>query len=144
MSVEPSPSCRPDMEPLVMAPGSTTSLDVDGTGTGIGAGNYDRAIVQGAGNTFTAGGQMVVRLRGITGSANNTYTPPVGQQFDVIHADGGVLASYAGLTEPTSGLATGTQFDSESHCLSTGRVHLLRMVDRRFQPQSRQRCRISV
>jgi outer membrane autotransporter protein len=53
-----------------------------------------------------------VRLRGITGSANNTYTPPVGQRFNSIHTDAGIIGSFAGLTEPASGLAAGTQFDA--------------------------------
>jgi autotransporter-associated beta strand protein len=98
--------------PVVMLASSTTAIDVDGTGTGTGAGNYDRIVVQGVGNTFAANGTMVVKLRGITGSANNTYTPPVGQRFNIVHTDAGVTGSYLSLTEPSSGLATGTRFDA--------------------------------
>ncbi len=97
---------------VVLLASSVTNLDVDGTGIGTGAGNYDRLVVQGAGHTFTAGGQLVVKLRGITGSANNTFTPVVGQRFNVVHTDAGVDGSYAGLTEPVTGLAAGTQFDA--------------------------------
>ncbi|MBV9043488.1 MAG: autotransporter domain-containing protein [Alphaproteobacteria bacterium] len=98
--------------PVVLLAGSTTAIDVDGAGTGTGAGNFDRIVVTGAGNTLTAGGQLVVKLRGITGAANNNFTPVVGQRFNVIHTTGGILGSYAGLTEPTAGLAAGTQFDA--------------------------------
>ncbi len=97
---------------VVMTSGSITAIDIDGTGTGAGAGNYDRIIVQGAGHTFTAAGTLQPRLRGITGSANNNYTPPVGQQFNIIHTDAGVLGSFASLTEPGSGLAAGTRLDA--------------------------------
>jgi fibronectin-binding autotransporter adhesin len=107
-----SPGTITFLNSVTMLASSTTAIDVDGTGTGTGAGNYDRIVVQGAGHSFAAGGQMVVKFRGITGSANNTYTPPAGQTFDVVHADGGVTGSYAGLTEPTSGLAAGTQIDA--------------------------------
>jgi fibronectin-binding autotransporter adhesin len=98
--------------PVTMVPASTLALDIDGTGTGTGAGNYDRVVVQGAGNTFTANGQMVVKLRGITGNANNTYTPPVGQRFNVVHTDAGVSGSFASLVQPATGLAPGTRFDT--------------------------------
>ena len=85
---------------------------IDGTGTGIGAGNYDRLIVSGAGHTFTAGGQLVVNLRGISGSAFNNFVPSVGQRFNVIHTDAGVTGSFAGLTQPSSGLPAGTRIDT--------------------------------
>jgi autotransporter-associated beta strand protein len=98
--------------PLILTSSSTTLIDVDGTGTGNGAGNYDRVVATGAGNTVTTAGTLVVRLRGITGSANNNFTPSVGERFNVISTTAGVLGSYASLTEPTSGLAPGTQFDT--------------------------------
>jgi autotransporter-associated beta strand protein len=97
--------------PLALAPGSVTQLDIDGTGTGTGAGNYSRILVTGAGNTATLGGTLLPLLRGITGSATNTYTPPLGQSFQVISADGGLLGSFSSLTQP-AGLATGTRFDA--------------------------------
>lgn len=107
-----SPGTMTFTAPVVISSVGTFSVDVDGTGTGTGAGNYDRVLVSGAGNTFTAGGTMVVRLRGITAPANNTFTPVVGQRFNVVHTDAGVLGSFASMTEPTTGLAAGTRFDA--------------------------------
>ena len=96
--------------PVTLNAGSATQLDIDGTGTGTGAGNYSRIIVNGS-NSFTAAGTLVPTLRGITGSATNGYTPPLGQSFNAISAGGGVLGSYAGLAEPPR-LAAGTRFDA--------------------------------
>ena len=97
--------------PVVMAAGSTLSLDIDGTGTGNGAGNFSRVVVSGAGNGFTAGGTLQPVLRGITGAATNSFTPSIGQQFMVVAAEGGVQGSFAGLAQP-AGLAAGTRFDA--------------------------------
>jgi autotransporter-associated beta strand protein len=96
---------------VAMLPGSVTQFDIDGTGTGTGAGNYSRLPLTGAASTFTAGGTLVPLLRGITGSATNTYTPPLGQEFLVVNAQGGIQGSYSGLTQP-AGLAAGTRFDA--------------------------------
>ena len=90
---------------------ATTEFDIDGPGTGTGGGNYGRVIVLGAGDSFTAGGVLAPRLRGITGSASNTFTPVIGQQFQVISAAGGLLGGYASLTQP-AGLAAGERFDA--------------------------------
>ena len=106
-----SPGTLTFAAPVVMAPGSTLSLDIDGTGTGAGAGNYSRVVVTGAGNTFTAGGTLLPVLRGITGAATNSFTPSIGQQFAVVVAEGGVQGSFAGLAQP-AGLAAGTRFDA--------------------------------
>jgi hypothetical protein len=95
--------------PVVLTSGSTSEFDIDGTGTG--AGNYSRIIVTGAGNTATVAGVLEPLLRGITGSATNTYSPPIGQLFPVLIAQGGVTGSYASLTQP-AGLPTGTRFDA--------------------------------
>ena len=97
--------------PLVLTSGSTSEFDIDGTGTGTGAGNYSSVVVTGASNTATVAGVLQPLLRGITGSANNTYSPPIGQQFQVMSAQGGVVGSYASLTQP-SGLLNGTRFDA--------------------------------
>ncbi len=101
---------------IVTAPVTFTSqgrlaVDIDGTGTNSGAGNYSRVIVTGAGNQFTAAGTLAPVLRGITGSATNTYTPPVGQSFTIVQAQGGVTGAFSSITQPT-GLASGTRFDS--------------------------------
>ena len=101
--------------PVVLAAGSVAHFDIDGTGTGTGAGtgagNYSRMVVTGAGNSVTLGGQIDPQLRGITGSATNTYTPPLGQTFQIISAEGGVQGGFAGLRQP-NGLAVGTRFDA--------------------------------
>lgn len=97
--------------PVIMLPGSTLSLDIDGPGTGNGAGNYSRVLVTGAGNTFTAAGTLRPLLRGITGPATNTYVPQIGRSFRVIEAQGGITGSFASLAQPTGGLAGGSRFD---------------------------------
>ena len=106
-----SPGTLTFSAPVVMAPGSTLSLDIDGPGTGTGAGNYSRVLVTGAGNGFTAGGTLQPVLRGITGSATNSFVPVLGQQFTVVAAQGGVQGSFVGLAQP-AGLPSGTRFDA--------------------------------
>ena len=106
-----SPGTLTVTAPVTMLPGSVTQLDIDGTGTGTGAGNYSRLLVTGAASSFTAAGTLAPLLRGITGSAGNTYTPLLGQGFVVVNAQGGVQGSYSGLSQP-AGLAAGTRFDA--------------------------------
>ena len=98
---------------VTLQPGSVSAFDIDGPGTGTGAGNFSRVIVAGAGHGLTAGGVLEPRLRGITGSASNSYTPALGQRFQVISAAGGVVSSssFTGLVQP-AGLAAGTRFDA--------------------------------
>ena len=97
---------------VVQNAGSTLQVEIDGTGTGTGAGNYDRLVLTGAGSTYTANGTLSTQLRGISGSANNTYSPPLGQGFQIITAPGGILGNFASFVQPTSGLLPGTQFDT--------------------------------
>jgi outer membrane autotransporter protein len=106
-----SPGTLTFTAPVTMASTATYAIDIDGTGTGSGAGNYGRTLVTGAGNTFTAAGTIVPTLRGITGSATNTYTPPVTTSFDVVNASGGVLGTFTSLTQPAAGLPVSTRFD---------------------------------
>ncbi len=107
-----SPGTLTFPEPLTLTSAATYTVNIDGTGTGTGAGNYSRVLVTGAGNTFTAAGVLAPILRGITGSATNTYTPPLATSFDVVNATGGVLGSFASLTQPSSGLPAGARFDA--------------------------------
>jgi autotransporter-associated beta strand protein len=93
--------------PVTLNAGSTSVFDIDGTGTGTGAGSYSRVVVNGA--TYTAGGTLEPLLRGITGSATNTYTPVLGTDFQIVSASGGVTGTYTALVQPT-GLAAGTEF----------------------------------
>ncbi|WP_288458241.1 autotransporter domain-containing protein, partial [uncultured Sphingomonas sp.] len=91
--------------------GSTFAVDVDGTTAGIGAGHYDTLVLNGANSVYTAAGTIAPKLRGITGDATNNFTPTIGQMFPVVTAEGGVTGSYAGLTQPASGLAPNSRFD---------------------------------
>ncbi len=104
-----SPGTLTFTQPVTLASTATLALDIDGTGTGNGAGNYSRVVVLGA--PITIGGTIAPILRGITGSATNTYAPALGQRFNVIHADGGLTGVFSTLTQPTSGMADGTRFD---------------------------------
>ncbi|WP_044564615.1 autotransporter domain-containing protein [Azospirillum sp. B4] len=89
---------------------SVLSIDIDGTGTGSGAGNYSRVLVTGGSYVIGSGAVLQPKLRGITGNASNTYTPGLGTDFTVVQAAGGVQGTFAGVTQPASGLATGSQF----------------------------------
>jgi autotransporter-associated beta strand protein len=106
-----SPGTLTFTAPLTLAAGSTTEIDIDGTGTGTGAGNYSRIVVTGAVNTVTLGGTLMPLLRGIAGAAGNTYTPPLGQQFQIVGAEAEIAGSYDRLVQP-AGLAAGTRFDA--------------------------------
>ncbi len=90
---------------------ATFQVNVDGTGEGTGAGNHSRIVVEGSNNIFTANGTLLPITRNITGSATNTYTPPVGTSFNIVEAQGGVSGSFTSLTEPSSGLLGGSRFD---------------------------------
>lgn len=103
-----SPGTLAFAQSLELGATATLALNVDGTGTGTGAGNYSRVLVHGV---FTAGGTLAPQLRDISGSANNTFTPSLGQSFVIVASDGGVKGSFASLVEPTDGLARGSRFD---------------------------------
>ncbi len=106
-----SPGTLTFTQSVVQSATGTLMLDIDGTGTGSGAfGNYSRVVVTGIGS-YTAGGALAPVLRGITGSANNTFTPTLGQRFTVVTAAGGVTGNFASLVQPSTGLGAGTRFD---------------------------------
>lgn len=96
---------------LTMADSSVLALDIDGAAAGVGAGRYDTLVLTGAGGVFTAGGTIAPILRGITGDASNTYTPNIGDAFQVVSAEGGVTGSFTGVTQPATGLAANSRFD---------------------------------
>jgi autotransporter-associated beta strand protein len=104
-----SPGTLAFAAPVVLSAGSTLQVDIDGPGTGTGAGNYSRVLV--TSNSFTAGGTLLPLLRGISGSATNGFTPALGQQFAVVNAVGGIAGRFSGLVQPV-GLAAGTRFDA--------------------------------
>ncbi|HYD89808.1 MAG TPA: autotransporter domain-containing protein [Vitreimonas sp.] len=96
---------------VTQLPGSTLQIDIDGLTIGNGAGHYDTLVLTGATSVFTADGTLAPILRGITAPANNTFTPSVGDTFTIVTAEGGVAGAFDALTQPASGLATGTRFD---------------------------------
>lgn len=97
--------------PVTLASTSTFQTDIDGTGTGTGAGNYSHLVTTGTNGTVTVAGTLAPTLRGITGSATNSYTPPLGTSFTVIQSSAGLSGSFAGLAQPASGLPASTRFD---------------------------------
>lgn len=84
-------------------------VDIDGIGVAQGAGNHDRLLVSGR---YIAGGTIAPVLRGLTGEASNTFTPSLGQGFEVVTAAGGVAGSYAYLDQPVEGLPAGSRLDT--------------------------------
>jgi fibronectin-binding autotransporter adhesin len=108
--------------PISYSSASTYEVTIDGAATSTTcvnpagcAGTYSSIVVTGAGNTFTAGGTIAPVLRGIGAPANNNYSPAAGTSFTVVQAAGGVLGSFSALTQPATGLATGTRFDALYH-----------------------------
>ncbi|WP_145729722.1 autotransporter domain-containing protein [Nitrospirillum pindoramense] len=95
---------------LTQAAKSVLSIDIDGTGTGAGYGNYARVLVTGGSYVIGSGATLQPNLRGMTGKATNTYTPGLGTDFTIVQAAGGVSGTFAGITQPSSGLLAGTQF----------------------------------
>jgi autotransporter-associated beta strand protein len=106
-----SPGTAESEGSIVFTPGSELDIEIDGTGTGDGAGNYDRIVFREKEDTFTAGGALYPTLRNISPPANNNYTPPLGQGFQIVDAPGGVLGSFERLEQPDEGLRPGTRFD---------------------------------
>ncbi|WP_448662909.1 autotransporter domain-containing protein [Sphingomonas sp. CJ20] len=103
--------------PVSQAAGSNLVIEIDGPGTGNGAGNYSRVIVTGAGNSYTiaSGATLTPVLRGITYAAGetpgtNSYNLTLGQRLQgIIQAQGGVFGTFATVVQPTAGLPTGTR-----------------------------------
>lgn len=87
-------------------------LDMDGTGTGNGAGNYSRLVAQTTLGHVTVDGRIAPVLRGITGDASNVFTPSLGTAFRVLVAEGGLSGSFSGLDQPASGLPGNARFDA--------------------------------
>jgi subtilase-type serine protease len=107
-----SPGTLAVLGPVTFQPGSAFGLDIDGAGTGAGAGSYARLLALGPTGAVAADGTLVPVLRGITGNATNAFTPSLGQRFGVLAAQGGLTGSFSGLAQPQAGLAAGTRFDA--------------------------------
>jgi uncharacterized protein with beta-barrel porin domain len=107
-----SPGTLTFSAPITQQAGSALSLDIDGTGTANGAGNYSRLVGTGSAASYTIGANTTIQpnLRGISGSATNTYTPSLGTDFTVVQAPGGVSGQFTTLSQPSSGLAANTKF----------------------------------
>lgn len=95
---------------VTLQAGATLRVDIDGEGTGNGAGNYSRIVVTGADNHFVAHGTLAPTLRGIAGEAINGYVPALGANFRVVTAEGGVTGRFASVAQPGDGLAANTRF----------------------------------
>lgn len=97
---------------LTLAAGSQTNIEIDGRIAQDGAGGFDRISVLGVNRAVAIGGTLAPVLRGITGAASNNFTPKLGDSFRFLDvANGTITGSFAGLTQPGSGLAAGTRFD---------------------------------
>ena len=96
---------------ITMNPGSTHAVDIDGLGTGNGAGNYDRLLITGAGNNYAIGTDvtLVSKLRGITPPADNTFVPSLGDTFRIVTAEGGITGRFSVLLQPAVGLPADTR-----------------------------------
>ncbi|AXE65619.1 hypothetical protein BBF93_16320 [Hyphomonas sp. CACIAM 19H1] len=96
---------------VTLSQGSVLEAEIDGRVWSAegGAGTYDRIVLTGEGATFTAGGSINPLLRGITGDANNTFTPVIGDIFTIVVADN-VSGTFDTLGQPQSGLAPNTRF----------------------------------
>ena len=94
---------------------SDLNIDVDGKvySASGGAGSYDRIAVTGTNSVFTAGGTLVPITRGITGVANNNFTPSLGDAFRIVTTANasGIAGVFSAVTQPTSGIPTNRRFD---------------------------------
>ena len=111
---------------VTMQAGSTYEEDIDGLGTGTGAGNYSRLLISGANNQFVANGTLMPLLRGITGNASNMYVPQIGDVYQFVVAQGGIVGQFSALTQPT-GLAPNTRMVAfynvdDNHAIELGVV----------------------
>ena len=88
----------------------TLTIEIDGPTAGTGAGFHDQVLGSGGSAAFVAGGALAPITRGITAPANNNFTPIVGQGFTIVK-DATVSGAFASVTQPSSGLLAGTQFD---------------------------------
>lgn len=80
---------------LTVAPGASYQVQVD-------TGSVD--LIQVGGTATLSGGTIVPTVTG--------RTPILGSSRTILTATGGVSGSFSGLTEPASGLAAGTRFDT--------------------------------
>lgn len=98
--------------PVELQDSAVSAFDIDGTGTGNGRGNYARLVTTGGNGVIEVGGALMLRLRGITGDATNTFVASLGTNFNIIHSSVEVIGSFETLTQPGAGLERATRFDT--------------------------------
>lgn len=96
---------------IQMTPQSVLEIEIDGPGRSDGPGNFDRLVFTSVDSNFNANGTLKVLLRGISDSANNNYSPALGQGFEFLSTYGVISNSFTSLEQPSSGLLPGTQMD---------------------------------
>ncbi|MFT5643984.1 MAG: fibronectin-binding autotransporter adhesin, partial [Janthinobacterium sp.] len=93
---------------VTMTGGSTFQADINGLGSGNGAGNYARLQVTGAGQQFIAGGATLEPNLVNIGADAMPYVPALGDGFRIVTAQGGIVGRFAPLDQP-AGLAAGSR-----------------------------------
>lgn len=87
---------------LLQGPGARLEIDIDGPAAGNGAGHHGQLRVRRG--LYLADGVLSVGLSG-------GYQPQLGQGFDIVQAEAGVLGGYAGVDQPVSATLRGMRFD---------------------------------
>lgn len=104
---------------FTMVANSRLETEIDGRtySAAGGAGSYDRIAITGAGSVFTANGTVAPVLRGISGLANNDFSPVVGDAFRVVttaNAAGvDTVGAFSAVADPTTanGMPANSRFD---------------------------------
>lgn len=100
---------------VTLTSASTSVFEIDGAiyNAAGGSGTYDRIVLTGATSVFTADGVLTPQLRGISAPATNTYTPDIGDSFQIVTTanSNGISGEFDSVTSPVSGLADNTRFD---------------------------------
>ncbi|HXU58279.1 MAG TPA: autotransporter outer membrane beta-barrel domain-containing protein, partial [Verrucomicrobiae bacterium] len=97
--------------PVTMLPGGILNIDLGGTWTRTGPGNYSSVLLFGSKSSFTAAGTLAPVLTSGAGNISANFVPAIGQTFGIVQAEGGVLGSFTSLIQP-DGLAPGTRLDA--------------------------------
>ncbi|OXE39011.1 peptidase S8, partial [Methylobacterium radiotolerans] len=87
-----SPGTLTVLGPVAFAPGSSLGLDIDGPGTGPGAGRSARLLALGPTGPVAPNGPLVPELPRITGHAPNAFPPAPGHRFVVLTPPPGLSA----------------------------------------------------
>lgn len=91
--------------------GSTLEIEIDGPNPGNGAGFHDQLLLFGEDSVFTAAGTLDTLFRGISGDANNDYTPAIGATFSIVEAEGGIAGRFDTFEQPAAGLPANARLD---------------------------------